>query len=470
MKLDLRRCARAIGEAAAPHFRGRVDNVSGVMIEATGVPAAVGELCRIRRGPVGSSNAFVDAEVVGFRGASTLLMPHGDILGIAPNQPVIALKRAFCVPVGRELLGRMVDGFGTPLDKGPRIPELELRGVRTESPDPLSRKPIVEPLQTGVRAIDAFATLGRGQRLGIFAGSGVGKSTLLGQITRGTDAQVIVVCLVGERGREVRAFVDEVLGAENTPKSVMVVATSDRPPIERFMAPFVAVTVAEWFRDQGLDVLLVMDSITRFAAASREIGLAAGEPPTVRGYPPSFFATVPKLVERMGRTQKGSITGLLTILLDGDDVNDPVADTLRGLLDGHLVLSRDLAQRGHYPAVDVLASLSRLLPSLSSEAQRADASVVRGLLAAWKEGRDLVEIGAYKPGTNARLDAAIALRPAVELLLRQGTHETTRLAETRELVGRLAQAAIAQERQASESQTRPLKPGGARGAPQRGKE
>jgi FliI/YscN family ATPase len=469
VKLDLKRCTRAIGEAAAPHFRGRVENVSGVMIEATGVPAAVGELCRIRRGPVGAPNAFVDAEVVGFRGASTLLMPHGDILGIAPNQPVIALKRPFCVPVGRELLGRMVDGFGTPLDNGPRIPELELRNVRTDSPDPLSRKPIDEPLQTGVRAIDGFATLGRGQRLGIFAGSGVGKSTLLGQITRGTDAQVIVVCLVGERGREVRAFVDEVLGPENTPKSVMVVATSDRPPIERFMAPFVAVTVAEWFRDQGLDVLLVMDSITRFAAASREIGLAAGEPPTVRGFPPSFFATVPKLVERMGRTQKGSITGLLTILLDGDDVNDPVADTLRGLLDGHLVLSRDLAQRGHFPAIDVLASLSRLLPSLSNEAQRAEASAVRGLLAAWKEGRDLVEIGAYKPGTNARLDAAIALRPAVELLLRQGTHETTPLTETRELVSRLAQAAVAQERQASESQSRAPRPSGAPGAPPRGR-
>ena len=469
MKLDLERCKRAIGEASAPHFRGRVENVSGVMIEATGVPAAVGELCRIRRGPVGSPNAFVDAEVVGFRGSSTLLMPHGDILGIAPNQPVIALKRPFCVPVGRELLGRMVDGFGVPLDNGPRIPELELRNVRADSPDPLSRKPIDEPLQTGVRAIDGFATLGRGQRLGIFAGSGVGKSTLLGQITRGTDAQVIVVCLVGERGREVRAFVDEVLGPENTPKSVMVVATSDRPPIERFMAPFVAVTVAEWFRDQGLDVLLVMDSITRFAAASREIGLAAGEPPTVRGFPPSFFATVPKLVERMGRTQKGSITGLLTILLDGDDVNDPVADTLRGLLDGHLVLSRDLAQRGHYPAIDVLASLSRLLPSLSNEAQRAEASAVRGLLAAWKEGRDLVEIGAYKPGTNARLDAAIALRPALELLLRQGTHETTPLPETRELVARLAQAAVTQERQASEGQARGGKPAMPASAPQRGR-
>ena len=448
MKLDLERCRRAIADAAAPHFRGRIENVSGVMVEATGVPAAIGELCRIRRGPVGAPNALVDAEVVGFRGNTTLLMPHGDILGIAPNQPVIALKRPFSVPVGRELLGRMLDGFGAPLDNGPRIPELELRCVRTDSPDPMSRKPVHDPLQTGVRAIDGFTTLGRGQRLGIFAGSGVGKSTLLGQITRGTDAQVIVVCLVGERGREVRAFLDEVLGPENSPKSVMVVATSDRPPIERFMAPFVAVTVAEWFRDQGLDVLLVMDSVTRFAAASREIGLAAGEPPTVRGFPPSFFATVPKLIERMGRTQKGSITGILTILLDGDDVNDPVADTLRGLLDGHLVLSRDLAQRGHYPAIDVLASLSRLMPSLVGDGERHQANALRELLAAWKEGRDLVEIGAYKAGTNPKLDAAIALRPALDLLLRQGMRDCTPLPQTREMIAKLAQAALGQQQPA----------------------
>lgn len=455
MKLDIERCKRAIRDAAAPHFRGRVENVSGVLVEAVGVPAAIGELCRIRRGPEGTANALVDAEVVGFRGSSTLLMPHGDILGIAPMQTVIALKRPFSVPVGRELMGRMLDGFGLPLDGGARIPELELRNVRAESPDPLRRKPIHEPLQTGVRAIDGFTTLGRGQRLGIFAGSGVGKSTLLGQITRGTDAQVIVVCLVGERGREVRAFLDEVLGDEGRKKAVMVVATSDRPPIERFMAPFVAVTVAEYFRDQGADVLLVMDSVTRFAAASREIGLAAGEPPTVRGFPPSFFATVPKLIERMGRTTEGSITGILTILLDGDDVNDPVADTLRGLLDGHLVLSRDLAQRGHYPAVDVLASLSRLMPTLTSEVERAQSGALRELLAAWKEGRDLVEIGAYKPGTNAKLDAAIALRPALDLLLRQGMRESSSLAETRQLIARLAQAAQGQQQAPQQQPARP---------------
>jgi len=402
----------------------------------------MGELCRIQRGRA----ADIDAEVVGFRGSSTLLMPHGDVAGIAPMQEVVALGRPFTVQVGDELLGRLLDGLGRPLDGGPALQSRERRPARIEAPDPMRRPAIDEPLQTGVRVIDGLNTIGRGQRLGIFAGSGVGKSTLLGQITRGTDAQVIVVCLVGERGREVRAFLDEVLGEAGRAKSVMVVATSDRPPIERFMAPFVAVTMAEYFRDTGADVLLVMDSVTRFALAAREIGLAAGEPPTVRGFPPSFFATVPKLVERMGRTRSGSITGILTILLDGDDVNDPVADTLRGLLDGHLVLSRDLAQRGHYPAIDVLASLSRLMPSIVGENERNQAGSLRTLLAAWKEGRDLVEIGAYKPGTNPSLDLAIRLRPALDVILRQGMRETSTLPETRALVARLAEMAQPQQR------------------------
>ncbi len=339
MIVDVQKLVPAIRSACGPVYRGRVDLVSGVMIEAAGVPAALGELCRIERGRLGP----IHAEVVGFRGASTLLMAHGDIAGIAPMQQVTALGHPFTVSVGSGLLGRMLDGFGRPLDGLPPLARGEERAVRRDAPEPLDRPAIDEPLQTGVRVIDGLATIGRGQRLGIFAGSGVGKSTLLGQITRGTDADVVVVALVGERGREVGQFVRDVLGPEGVKKSVLVVATSDRAPIERFLAPFVAVTIAEHFRDQGLDVLLVMDSVTRFAAASREIGLAAGEPPTVRGYPPSFFATVPKLVERMGRTKKGSITGLLTILVEGDDPNEPVADTLRGLLDGHLFLKRELA-------------------------------------------------------------------------------------------------------------------------------
>ena len=428
--LDLSKCSAAIREAAKPVFRGRIDIVSGVLVEAVGVPAALGEMCRIDRGARGK----IDAEVVGFRGTSTLLMPHGDLDGIAPRQVVTALHRPFSIPVGNSLLGRIIDGFGKPLDGLPPIVAEKTLSVRRNAPEPLERPAIVEPLQTGVRAIDALNTVGRGQRLGIFAGSGVGKSTLLGQITQGTDADVVVVALVGERGREVRAFVDDVLGEEERKKSVFVVATSDRTPIERYLAPFVAMTVCEHFRDQGLNVLLVMDSVTRFAAACREIGLAAGEPPTVRGYPPSFFATVPKLVERMGRTAQGSITGLLTILLDGDDPNEPVADTLRGLLDGHIFLSRELAQSGHFPAVDVLQSLSRLMPMLADTEHLQRAARVRELLAAWRDGKDLVEIGAYAEGTNPKLDAAILHMPVLEAFLRQGEGESCTLAETLELL------------------------------------
>jgi FliI/YscN family ATPase len=429
--LDLDRCLTHVQAGAQPLFRGRIDQVSGVIVEAAGVPAAVGEMCRIRRG----NDGHVDAEVVGFRGTTTLLMPHGDVAGIAPMQEVTALGRPFVVHVGSELLGRTIDGYGRAIDDGAPIQTRETRPVRGGSPDPLDRPAIVQPMQTGVRAIDGLNTLGRGQRIGIFAGSGVGKSTLLGQITRGCDADVIVVALVGERGREVGAFVNDVLDEHTRKKAVMVVATSDRAPIERFLAPFVAVTVAEHFRDAGKNVLLVMDSITRFAAASREIGLAAGEPPTVRGYPPSFFATVPKLVERMGRTRSGSITGLITVLLDGDDPNEPVADTLRGLLDGHVFLKRELAQAGHFPAIDVLGSLSRLMPALVNEAHSSAASTMRAWLAAHREGRDLVEIGAYKAGTNPRLDQALARMPAIEAYLRQGARESTSFAESADLLG-----------------------------------
>jgi FliI/YscN family ATPase len=409
-------------------WRGRVNQVSGVIVEALGVPAAMGELCRIERGPLGA----IEAEVVGFRGASTLLMPHGDLAGIAPRQAVVALGRPFSMRTGPELLGRVLDGFGSPIDGGPPLPGTMTRArVRGEAPPPLERSPIERPLATGVRAIDATCLLGRGQRLGIFSGSGVGKSTLLGQITRGCEADALVVGLIGERGREVRAFLDEVLDGRARERSILVVATSDRPPIERFLAPFVAVTAAEALRDAGQDVLFVMDSVTRFAAAAREIGLAAGEPPTVRGYPPSFFATVPRLVERLGRSAQGSITGLLTVLLDADDPNEPVADTLRGLLDGHVFLSRELAQRGHYPAIDVLASLSRLMNAVATPEQRLLAQALRETLAHWREGRDLVEIGAYKPGTNERLDRALRLLPAIEAFLRQEVGETTPLEETR---------------------------------------
>jgi flagellum-specific ATP synthase len=429
-RLDMERTRRHVRAACAPAYRGRVERVSGVLVEAHGVPAAVGETCRIRQ----SNGGSVDAEVVGFDGARTLLMPHADVAGIAPAQEVVALGRPFAVPVGDALLGRAVNGFGRPIDDRGPLGAREERLVHGPGPDALTRRPIRETLQTGVRVVDGLNTIGRGQRVGIFAGSGVGKSTLLGQVARGTDAQVLVAALVGERGREVGAYVKDVLEPRGLERCVLVAATSDRPPIERFLAPFTATAIAESFRDQGRDVLLVVDSITRFAAASRAIGLAAGEPPTVRGYPPSFFAAVPRLLERMGTAPRGSITALLTVLLDGDDPNDPVADTLRGLLDGHLVLSRDLAGRGHWPAVDVLQGLSRLMPELVDAAHLQAATRIRSWLAAYREGRDLVEIGAYKPGTNVRLDEALARMPAIEAFLRQTPRETSSLRETRELL------------------------------------
>ncbi len=426
---------RALIQAAAqPRFHGEVSHVSGLLIEASGLPAAIGELVEI----VQRERPPIRAEVIGFRRDATLLMPHGGADGVAPTQRALALGRPFAVEVSNELLGRTLDGFGQPLDQGPPLAHAQRRSVQAEPPPALSRPPIDAPLCTGVRAIDGLTTLGRGQRLGIFAGSGVGKSSLLGQIARGSDADVIVLGLIGERGREVRGFLDEVLGVEGQRRAVTVVATSDRPPIERYTAPFVALTVAEHFRDQGLDVLLVMDSITRFAAASREIGLAAGEPPGQRGYPPRFFATIPKIVERMGRSARGSITGLLTVLLDGDDPNEPVADTLRGLLDGHIYLSRDLAHKGHFPAIDVLQSLSRLMHKLVPAEQVQLAQALREDLAQWKEGRDLVEIGAYKPGTRPALDRAMGRLPLIELFLKQGLEERSDLAETQRALGLVA--------------------------------
>lgn len=428
--IDLEAARSIASGAGRPRYRGRIDKISGILAEADGVPAAIGEVCRIGAGGL-------TAETVGFRDGRALLMPHGGLDGIAPGTEVTALGHPFEIGVGNGLLGRVIDALGRSLDGRPLSAPAAKRSIRSEAPPPLSRPPIDEPLQTGVRAIDGLLTLGRGQRLGIFAGSGVGKSTLLGQVTSGTDADVVVVCLVGERGREVRGFIDEVLDEDQRRRAVTVVATSDRPPIERFYAPFTAVTVAEHFRDQGLDVLLVMDSVTRFAAASREIGLAAGEPPTLRGYPPSFFATAPRLVERLGRNEKGSITGLLTVLLDGDDVNDPVGDTLRGLLDGHIVLNRELAHRNHFPAIDVLGSISRLMPDLTDPSHQQLAGLLRTDLATYAESRDLVEIGAYKPGSNPGLDAALARRELVELFCKQSRAEATSLDDTRALLGAL---------------------------------
>jgi flagellum-specific ATP synthase len=428
--LDLKRCAQTIRTAERPLYRGQVDVVAGVLVEATGIPAAIGDLCEIDRGLMGS----IQAEVIGFKGDRTLLMPHGDLVGLAPGQTVQCLGRSFGLNVSDDFLGRVVDGFGRPLDGQPKPENGERRPIRKDAPMPLERASVNQPIATGVRAIDGLMTLGCGQRVGIFARAGVGKSTLLGQITRGTEADVVVACLVGERGREVRDFVEDTVG-DAMDRTVLVAATSDRSPLERLTAPWVAITIAEHFQAQGKNVLLVVDSITRFAHAAREVGLAAGEPPTVRGYPPSFFATVPQLLERMGRLQSGSITGLLTVLVDGDEEDDPVADALRGLLDGHISLSPELARSGHYPAIDVLDSLSRLMPKLADGPHQARARAIRELLAAFRDGRDLVDVGAYQPGSNRVLDTALERMPMIEAFLRQDVDDPTTLEETVQVLG-----------------------------------
>jgi FliI/YscN family ATPase len=342
------------------------------------------------------------------------------------------------VPTGPGLLGRVLDAVGRPRDGG-QPPEGPLRPVVGDAPTPRERAPIHEAVETGVAAIDGFLTCGRGQRVGIFAGSGVGKSTLLGQIAKSRTAQVNVICLIGERGREVGEFVTEALGREGLQKTVLIACTSDSAPMLRLKAPMVAVTIAEAFRDQGLDVLFLMDSVTRFAMAAREVGLAAGEPPTLRGYPPSLFALLPRLVERLGNGGRGSITGMLTVLVDGDDMNEPVADALRGYLDGHVVLSRRLAERGRYPAIDVLASISRLMPKVAPPELLRRARKVREWLAHHDENRDLVTVGAYKKGGDALLDQAIAKMPAIEGLLYHGATPRP-AAETAQLLAQLAGA------------------------------
>ena len=411
---------------------GRVVSVTGVTLTASGLEAAVGEVCRVQ-----GLHRGVLAEVVGFREGRSLLMPLGEVGGIGPGAKVTGLSRPLQVRVGPGLLGRVVDGLGRPLDGRPLPPGRDAP-LSAEAPPALERAPIREPLATGVSSIDGFLTLGRGQRVGIFAGSGVGKSTLLGMVSREAEAEVNVIVLVGERGREVRAFLEDVLGPEGLAKSVVVVATSDAPPLLRFKAPLTGVTLAEAFRERGKDVLLIMDSVTRFAFAAREIGLAVGEPPTMRGYPPSLFAHLPRLVERMGTAKAGSITGLITVLVEGDDMNEPVADTMRSLLDGHIVLSREIAALGRYPAVDVLRSVSRTMDRVVDPDHLAAATSLREVLALYEENRDLVQVGAYKPGTDPRLDRALARIDAVHALLKQGVGEKRAFAQTREVMIRLA--------------------------------
>jgi flagellum-specific ATP synthase len=421
----LDRVATALGNADLYERRGRVTNLIGLVIEATGLRAEVGELCEILAG----RNADpVPAEVVGFRDGRTLLMPLGDLHGIAPGNAVTASGRPFGVRIGDELLGRVLDGLGRPLDGLPAPQSGALRSTLSGPPSPLLRQRIDQRLELGVRALDALVPCGRGQRLGIFAGSGVGKSSLLGMIARSARSDVNVVCLVGERGREVREFVERDLGSA-LGRPVVVAATSDAPALVRIKAALVATTIAERFRDEGRDVLLMMDSLTRVATAQREVGLAVGEPPATRGYTPSVFALLPRLLERAGPGETGSITGLYTVLVEGDDMNEPVADASRAILDGHCVLSRELAHRSHYPAIDVLQSVSRLEGEVAAPEVRAAAASVREALAAHREHEDLITIGAYERGSDARVDDAIARLPAITAFLRQALDEPTGAAE-----------------------------------------
>src|SRR5215470_9546327 len=424
----------AVREADLHRRHGRVVDLIGLIVECTGLEAEVGEVCSIQ---TGRGRAEVPAEVVGFRAGRTLLMALGDATGIGPGAQVTASGQPLKVDVSDELLGRALDGLGRPIDGLGPVPGGSWRAAEAAPPDPLSRPRIRERVTLGVRALDALVPCGRGQRLGIFAGSGVGKSSLLGMIARSTSAQVNVIALVGERGREVREFIERDLG-DALSHSVVVVATSDQPALVRIRAAFTATAIAESFRDQGKDVMLMMDSVTRFAMAQREVGLAIGEPPATRGYTPSVFALLPRLLERSGTSPRGTITGLYTVLVDGDDMNEPIADAVRGILDGHIVLSRHLAHAGHYPAVDVLSSVSRLVGEITTPETRAAANEVRKLMATYKEKADLISIGAYQPGSDPLTDAAISARGPIDGFLKQGVTEPSSAEQADAMLAQLA--------------------------------
>jgi flagellum-specific ATP synthase len=425
-ELDFRTAARQLRRVNPVRLSGRVTNVIGLVIEGNGPGLPIGGVCSIER----RDGAAVAAEVVGFRERRILLMPLGDVSGLEPGNRIVVVRERPVFGAGPGLLGRILDGLGAPLDGGRPIEierDISLYGAPL---NPLTRMPIRTPLDLGIRAMNALLTCGTGQRLGIFSGSGVGKSSLLGMIARTTRAEVNVIALIGERGREVREFIERDLGPEGLARSVVVVATSDQPPLVRIRGAFLATAIAEYFRDSGRQVMLMMDSLTRLAMAQREVGLSVGEPPSARGYTPSVFAMLPRLVERAGATEHGSVTGLYTVLVEGDDMNEPVADTARSLLDGHVVLSRALAHQGHYPAIDVLRSISRLMGDLATPAQTALAHRVRGWLATHRDAEDLISIGAYRAGTSARIDEAIAKIDAVNAFLRQPLGARVSLADS----------------------------------------
>ena len=419
--LDLRKYFDAIENTETIVARGRVTEVTGLIIKATVPGVRIGEMCFIEGG-----GERIVCEVVGFRDEAVMLMPLGEARGVGPDCEVIPSGKPFSIRAGWGLLGRVLNGLGKPIDGGPSIDrrgDLQDWSVDRPAPDPLRRKRVTEHIAMGVRAIDALLTIGLGQRIGLFAGSGVGKSTLMGQIARFSEAEVVVTCLIGERGREVRDFIEESLGEEGLKKTVVVVATSNEPSLVRLKSAFVATSIAEWFRDQGKKVLFMMDSSTRFARAQREIGLAIGEPPARQGYPPSVFAQIPRLMERTGNNETGSITALYTILVQASDMEEPIADEVRGILDGHIILDRALGARNHWPAIDILPSLSRVMSGIAAPAHKQAAAKLRETLATYEKQRDLILLGAYQYGTDPKTDYAIDKIEEIETFLRQQTDE-----------------------------------------------
>lgn len=418
LSLDFEMLNSKVRGCRTVYFEGKVKKVIGLTVEVEGIKAFVGELCIIYN----DRNKPITCEVVGFKEDNVILMPLGELSGIAPGCRVVPQGTPLNVKCSDELLGRVLDGLGNPLDSS-KLKAGAQYPLDNDPPDPLKRRRIKAVMPTGVRAIDAFLTCGEGQRIGIFAGSGVGKSTTLGMIAKYAEADVNVISLIGERGREVLDFIEQDLGPEGLKKSVIVCATSDKPALIRLKGAFTATAIAEYFRDQGKKVILMMDSVTRFAMAQREVGLAIGEPPATKGYTPSVFAMLPRLLERSGMSDKGSITAFYTVLVDGDDFNEPIADAVRGILDGHIVLSRALAHKNHYPAIDILNSVSRLMPSIAEEESKTAASFARDLLATYKESEDLINIGAYVKGSNKKVDMSLKYYDKIVSFLKQGVKE-----------------------------------------------
>ena len=423
---NLSRYTAVLEQMEPCRLMGRITRVAGLLMESEGPGAAIGDFCEVWT----SNRRRLRAQVIGFRDGRVLSLPLEEIDGLQAGDPIVARSAEGRLAVGSHLLGRVLDGFGNPLDGRPLADSGVLYDLYKTAPGPLEREQIMQPLHTGIRAIDSLLTLGKGQRIGIFGGSGVGKSTLLGAMARHNTADVSVIALVGERNREVRDFVENELGEEGLKRSIVVAATSDRPAPLRLRACFVALAAAEYFRDQGASVMLVMDSVTRLAMAQREIGLAAGEPPSQKGYTPSVFNLLPRIFERAGNFQGGSITGLFTVLVEGDDFNEPIADAVRGILDGHIILSRDLGAAGHYPAIDVLQSVSRLASRVSSSEQKEAAIRIRENMATYRRSEDLINLGAYAAGSNPELDHAIRVRPNLNDFLKQRPEETSPFDQT----------------------------------------